>query len=190
MKDTILKRAEQQLLGGGYDKLNFAKIAEDLNTTRANLHYHFKNKETLATEATKQYATRQFGEFEALREVFKGDFFGFFEAIDNSFWLEMNNEDDPGAFACSMLVTDPDLPASLVKLSQEFYRKVEKLLIDVVQDAIDNGEIRDDVNSKREAMRVHATMMGIMTCAHHFPNREQAKERFSGLLMDWANSLK
>ena len=63
MKNAILKRAEQQLMGGGYDKLNFATIARDLNTTRANLHYHFKNKETLAIEVTKQCGTRNCNEF-------------------------------------------------------------------------------------------------------------------------------
>ena len=39
MKDEILKLAQQQMKEGGYENLNFAKIAEDLSTTRANLHH-------------------------------------------------------------------------------------------------------------------------------------------------------
>ena len=182
--------AERQLMGGGYDKLNFATIAKELNTTRANLHYHFKNKETLAIEVTKQFRIRNCNEFTALRETFKGDFFGFIDAVDNSFWNEDYGVDSAGACACSMLITDPELPEPLVKLSQEFYQEIEFILVQAIQDAIDYGEIRSDINVKREAMRVHVIMMGIMTSAHHISNLTQAKAQLGGLIADWGNSLR
>lgn len=190
MKDAILKRAEQQLLGGGYDKLNFAKIAEDLNTTRANLHYHFKNKESLAIEAIRQYAIRNSDAFNALREAFRDNFFGFIEAIDQSFWQTDQEVDSSGAFACVMLVTDPELPTPIVKLSQEFYTKIRQVLVEVIQEAIDNGEIRANSDAVREAARVHVIMMGIMACSQQLIGDEQAQTQFSGLLIDWANSLR
>ena len=45
MRAEILKIAEDQMKAGGYEQLNFAVIANDLKTTRANLHYHFKNRD-------------------------------------------------------------------------------------------------------------------------------------------------
>jgi len=86
MKQKILEKAGQQLLAGGFDKLNFAKIADDLNTTRANLHYHFKNKENLANEVFSQYERRTVVHYDALKRNFSGDFFGFFKEVENSIW--------------------------------------------------------------------------------------------------------
>ncbi len=188
MKNKILKIAEQQLMGGGYDKLNFATIAKELRTTRANLHYHFKNKESLAIEVARDYGIRNINELKSLREAFDRNFFGFFKAIDNSFW---DHEDDMDKTRfCTMLTTDPDLPDSLVKLSLQFYNKTEKLYVDIIQDAIDNGVIRDTIDAKREATRVHVIVIGLMTCGQHLSKSELPTEQLSGLLVDWVNSLK
>lgn len=188
MKNEILKAAERQLMGGGYDKLNFGTIAKELNTTRANLHYHFKNKESLAIEVAKEYGIRNIGQLSSLRKAFTGNFLGFFKMIENSFW-EHDNGVNKTRF-CTTLTTDPDLPESLVKLSLEFYNKTEQIYTDVIQDAIDNGEIRDTIDAKREAMRVHVIVIGIMTCGQHLLKSEQPTEQLRGLLVDWANSLK
>lgn len=187
MRDSILQLAERQLMGGGYDKLNFATIAKELKTTRANLHYHFKNKESLAIEVTEQYATRNFAELTSVRDIFKGNFLGFMDAMDNSFWPG-SGFDDPKA--CIMLATDPDLPAPLVKLTQEVFIKVREVLVDVIQEAIDSGEIRKDIDANREAVRCHVLMMGIMMCGQHLANVDQAKKQMGGLMMEWAHSLK
>jgi len=187
MRDAILQLAERQLLGGGYDKLNFATIAKELKTTRANLHYHFKNKETLAVEVTELYAARNLTELNHLRGMFKGNFFGFMAAMDGSFWPE-SGFDDPQS--CTRLALDPDLPEPLLVLTQKSFQQVGDTLIEVIQEAIDNGEIRGDLNAKREASRCHTLMMGIMTGAQHFASAEQAKESMCGLVMDWANGLK
>mgnify|MGYP003856182609 FL=1 len=190
MRDAILEIAEQQLMQGGYDKLNFATIAKELDTTRANLHYHFKNKETLAIEVTRQYAARYIDEFNRLRESFNGNFLGFFETVENMIWLHSGSSDDDKVASCSTLVSDPDLPESIAKLSRENYDKIETAIAGVIQDAIDNNEIRKDIDVKREAARSHVIMMGIGTCGEYLLNLKQAKERFGGMLEDWANSLK
>ena len=187
MRDTIIQLAEQQLMSGGYGKLNFATIAKELNTTRANLHYHFKNKESLAIEVTTQYGARNIAEFSYLKDTFKGNFFGFIGAMDNSFWPG-SGFDDPKA--CIMLATDPDLPAPLVKLTQELYQKVGGMIAEIIREAINNGEIRKEIDANREAIRCHALMMGIMTSSQHYPSVELAKTQLRGLMMEWANSLK
>jgi len=190
MRDAILEKAEQQLMQGGYDKLNFATIAKELDTTRANLHYHFKNKETLAIEVTRQYANRYIDEFSRLRRTFNGNFKGFFETVENMIWQHSGGSDDDKVASCSTLVSDPELPESIAKLSRDNYEKIEQTIAGVLQDAIDNDEIRNDIDVKREASRSHVIMMGMGTCGEYLINLKQAKERFSGMLEDWANSLK
>jgi len=190
MRDAILEKAEQQLMQGGYDKLNFATIAKELDTTRANLHYHFKNKETLAIEVTRQYANRYIDEFNRLRQTFNGNYLGFFETVENMIWQHSGDSDDDKVASCSTLVSDPELPESIAKLSRENYEEIERTIAGVLQDAADNNEIRKDIDVKREASRSHVIMMGMGTCGEYLLSLKQAKERFSGMLEDWANSLK
>ncbi len=190
MRDQILEKAEQQLMLGGYDKLNFASIAKELDTTRANLHYHFKNKETLAIEVTRQYTSRYTVEFERLRKTFFGNVDGFFQAVEEMMWLHSHGGDDGKPAACVNLAADPDIPESIAEMTRESYSQIEATLTGVVQDAIDNKEFKADVDAVREANRCHVLMMGINGCGQHLISVGEAKQKFGGLIMDWVNSLK
>ncbi len=55
MRDRIKLVAEELLVKHGYRGLSFRQIAEILNTTRANLHYHFGSKEGLVEEVLEDY---------------------------------------------------------------------------------------------------------------------------------------
>lgn len=57
MRQQIKLVAEELLVKHGYRGLSFRQIAEILNTTRANLHYHFGSKEGLVEEVLEDYAT-------------------------------------------------------------------------------------------------------------------------------------
>lgn len=57
MRIQIKQVAEELLVKHGYRGLSFRQIAEILNTTRANLHYHFGSKEGLVEEVLEDYAT-------------------------------------------------------------------------------------------------------------------------------------
>lgn len=190
MKEKILHCAEVQLMKGGYDLLNFATIAERLEITRANIHYHFKNKETLAIEVTKKYGKEKCNAFEHMRRTYKGDFFKFAELVDQSLWMEMDDEDDGGVGFFALISLDPKVPKSLLELTQKIYNDVDNILIDALNDAIESGEIRKDIDVKREAMRGHVLMIGMSTCGESFLNYGQSKEELKGLILDWAHSLK
>jgi len=175
---------------GGYDKLNFATIAEKLDITRANIHYHFKNKETLAVEVTKLYGREKCNDFSNLRKSYTGDFFGFIETVDNSLWHEMADEDDSGVGFFALLALDPEIPTTLLNLTQKIYYEVDQILIEALQDAVDSKEIRENIDVKREAMRGHVLMIGMSTCGESFLNYGQSKNQLKGLIIDWANSLR
>jgi len=192
MRDAILEKAEQQLMLGGYDKLNFANIAKELNTTRANLHYHFKNKETLAIEVVRRYSAGYTVEFERLRKSFNGNISGFFQAVEDMMWMLSDDDgnDDSKPATCINLVADPEIPEAIAKASREAYNQIESTLKGVIQDAIDNQEIRLDLDAQREANRCHVLMMGISGCGQHLLSVGEAKQKFGGIIMDWVNSLK
>lgn len=67
---------------GGYEALNFGTIAEELNTTRANIHYHFKNKENLALAAIDRYMDDIESNIRTLAEEHPGDYPAVMVALD------------------------------------------------------------------------------------------------------------
>lgn len=66
MRDQIKRLAEELLIRHGYRGFNFRSIAEELGTTRANLHYHFGNKDGLVLEVLDEYARRTLALYEAV----------------------------------------------------------------------------------------------------------------------------
>ncbi len=186
MREAILEKAKTQLMAGGYKQLNFAKIASDLETTRANLHYHFKNKETLGVEVFRQIGEDNINNFKEMRRNLNGDFLGFFSAVEGFFW---QGECEEGGKVCSSIMDDPDLPESIAKQSRTIYQAFEEILAGAIQDAVDNKSITQDINVAREASRVHVLMMGLMGASQYYLDSPQAKEQLNGIIIDWAQAL-
>lgn len=56
MREKIKSTTADLLVKYGYRGVSFREISEILNTTRANLHYHFGNKSGLVEEVLEDYA--------------------------------------------------------------------------------------------------------------------------------------
>ena len=57
LRDKAKLKASELLILHGYNGFSFGLLASDIATTRANLHYHFKNKQALVEEIIDDYAT-------------------------------------------------------------------------------------------------------------------------------------
>src|SRR5690349_4207286 len=55
MRERIKALALDLLIKHGYRGVSFGDLAEALQTTRANIHYHFGNKESLVEEVLGDY---------------------------------------------------------------------------------------------------------------------------------------
>ncbi|MBN8993638.1 MAG: TetR/AcrR family transcriptional regulator [Rhizobiales bacterium] len=55
MRDQIKALAKDLLIQRGYRGVSFGDLASALNTTRANIHYHFGNKQKLVSEVLNDY---------------------------------------------------------------------------------------------------------------------------------------
>ncbi len=91
MKDQILNIAVKQMKDGGYHNLNFANIASELKTTRANLHHHFKNKEGLALAATESYIQEHTAIVDEIIRTNEGDIKAILEKYEN-YYIEVLSE--------------------------------------------------------------------------------------------------
>ena len=66
MRERIKSLAAILLIKHGYRGVSFGDIAEALSTTRANIHYHFGNKNALVEEVTDEYVTATLDGFRSI----------------------------------------------------------------------------------------------------------------------------
>ncbi len=66
MRQRIKSLAADLLIKHGYRGVSFGDIAEALSTTRANIHYHFGNKNALVEEVTDEYVSATLARFRAI----------------------------------------------------------------------------------------------------------------------------
>lgn len=190
MKEKILKVAREQLLLGGYSKLNFARIADGLNISKSNVYHHFKNKETLALEVLNRYETDILGLYNGLKKEHEGDYFGFFNAIEGTFWDPSIYNLKGGRVVIIEIVSDVDLPEALAKKCRTLYGKIQKIIRSVIQEGVDSKQIKKKIDVGNEASRALVIMVGMFTSGHYYTSRTKAKKQNYGFLVDWANSLK
>jgi TetR/AcrR family transcriptional regulator, transcriptional repressor for nem operon len=66
MRERIKAVATDLLIQRGYRGASFGDIAEALSTTRANIHYHFGNKNALIEEVIEDYVSATLARFHAV----------------------------------------------------------------------------------------------------------------------------
>jgi AcrR family transcriptional regulator len=66
MRQRVKSLAADLLIKHGYRGVSFGDIAEALSTTRANIHYHFGNKNALVEEVTDEYVSATLARFRAI----------------------------------------------------------------------------------------------------------------------------
>ncbi|MFQ5560881.1 MAG: TetR/AcrR family transcriptional regulator [Nitrospinota bacterium] len=145
MKDKILKLAQQQMKAGGYENLSFAKIADDLSTTRANVHHHFRNKEGLALQATQKYIDETSQNMLSLFEKNKGNFVGFLCDMEGFFLNQVKESGRQGSCVCGQLVREPNTPDSILKLAQSHFDTFKIFLETMIKESQENGLINKTI---------------------------------------------
>lgn len=66
MRQRIKSLAATLLIKHGYRGLSFGDIADALSTTRANIHYHFGNKNSLVEEVLDEYVVSTLARFHSI----------------------------------------------------------------------------------------------------------------------------
>ena len=161
MREQILEIAEIQMKEGGYDFLNFAIISKQLNTSRANLHYHFKNKETLAVEVTKRFIVDQEADLQKLIAQFHGNFPGLVMAMEDWLWFHRESHGNVSPCVCAQIIRQPEIPEALLNLAKEHFNNFRTMLFSEIQASQENGILRKDVSHLQIGVEVSAIMQGL-----------------------------
>lgn len=150
MREQIKRSAEELLIRHGYRGFNFRSIAEELGTTRANLHYHFGKKDGLVLEVLDEYASRTIILYEAvwadastsLREKVK-------RTNEHAYqrYKQFNTPKDTGASWSLMIRLRSDVDAltpEMQHILQNATRDFERLVRIGVRLAISSGGLAAD----------------------------------------------
>jgi TetR/AcrR family transcriptional repressor of nem operon len=190
MKDKILELAAQILRTGGYEALNFGTISEQLNISRANIHYHFKTKENLAIEAINQYMLNVEDKFEQLRQRYQGDCRAILQALDDELWMKLSEDEYQGFCMCLNIATGQNwIPQTLKSRTIEHFEQLVKAFEQVMKDAQASGLIEEDASAEdlaREAMLVH---FGTAQLAMILPKEREAGSFSRRYMKMWIDRL-
>ena len=152
MRDEILKTAQAQMSLGGYGNLNFASIAEALGTTRANVHHHFKNKEGLALEVTRQYTMGVLEMAKGMAEDNPGDFKGLIGALEKHIVDSIRESGKESACICGQLIKEHDIPESLREMASGFLKQSDAMLEAAISAAQDAGNLPKEIDPNKMAL--------------------------------------
>lgn len=187
MRDEILKTAQVQMSLGGYKNLNFASIAEALGTTRANVHHHFKNKEGLALEVTRQYTMGVLEMAKGMAEDNPGDFKGMIGAIEAHVVDSIRESGKESACICGQLIKEHDIPDALREMASNFLAEGVVMLEQMIKEAQQAGNLPKEIDPNKMARVTHAMIIGIDDMALIFDDRNVAADYVDGLLTEWVN---
>lgn len=162
MKEQIVKIAVQQMQCGGYENLNFANIAAQLGTSRANLHHHFKNKEGLGIAATEHYILHEKLFKEAILRQHDSDIRAILSVLEEQLSDILVNRDVSNSCILSQLVHDGEAPMSVRNLAVERYREEEKQFEEQIQKSKMAGNLPDSVNEKALAFKIMGGIFGMI----------------------------
>lgn len=190
MRNEILEIAKLQMKLGGYENLNFSVIAKELNTTRANLHYHFKNKETLGLETTKSYADEHLEMIKELSAMTRGDFFEFVSELEKEFWRDAAEAGDAGVCVCSQLIRENDPPPSIKEYSKQHFFDIQEIIVKHICSAVESKQLKATTDVKVLGAQTGAFMMGLMTMAAVFPDVKTAKQSLGSVATSWIEGVK
>ena len=190
MKQQILELAVQQLGRGGYTELSFAKIADTLGISRANIHHHYNSKKKLAEAAIKYFvAERNKLTLDALEEA-NYDLFEVTKAFD-LYLRESIKTDDFGFCVCSSFLTESDkVPDDLKQLCIDAYREEYKLFVDLIKQGQEEGAIStsrtaEDIETEFRLLKLGYIQLAKSKCL----GADSPFQDLEGLFVRWARNL-
>ena len=183
MKEKILDIAIQQMKSGGYRNLSFAAIATELRTSRANLHYHFKNKEGLALAATERYIREEGAALDAIFRVHDGDIVAILGKIEDYLIQFSLTNDTFSACICSQLLHESEVPEKLRQLALRRFWEEGRTLQEQIEKCKQNGSLEKFRDVESLTFRILAAMHGVGQIALIEQDRALFAKQVKGVLV-------
>ncbi|GAC1327361.1 MAG: TetR/AcrR family transcriptional regulator [Beijerinckiaceae bacterium] len=160
MREKIKEAARDLLIVHGYQGLRFKDIAERLNITRGNIHYHFGTKSNLVDEVIATYIEQTTAEMGGVwcSDQSYGDKVVATMELNHRRYLRFNKNDEKGGAPWS-LISRMRLEANLLPPQarghlRAFSRSIEAFVAEAIAQAQANGEIASDAPVRDIAVQI------------------------------------
>jgi TetR/AcrR family transcriptional repressor of nem operon len=170
--DRILDVAERLAQSRGFNGFSYADVANELDLTKAALHYHFPGKAELGIALITRYAQRFMAALATIDTL--GDPRAELEAYAQ-LYLDVLN--DRRMCLCGMLAAEyQTLPEPMQDVVIAFFNDNERWLAAVLDDGRTQGTLTFAGTSQATARMIVGGLEGAMLVAriHHDPNRFKA----------------
>lgn len=160
LKLDILDTAEAIFLKKNYSEVNVREITEQLGITRTPLYYHFSSKLEIYTQVVERYLERKVELFRGIHHAEDA----FFVKVKKDLALcSSQNIQETTLF--SEIVTNPEL-ADILQKRRETFDQIYGLKRFSVQEAVKQGELREDVNPEEVVDSLYLIHFGLTEMCH------------------------
>lgn len=188
LKESIVEEASYQIKRGGWNELNFDTIAEKLNTTRSNLHYHFKTKEKLANEVMERFVSNNITKFDTIFEMTNQNFPEMVRKIEEFIFKGWKADSNQGFCACSPFLTNSGtVPKSLRDKASSYFVQQIDYWSHLISVSKEKGYIQSSLDPESLARQFLMIFLGFRTLGN--ASRPIKNSPFKETLSDWATSI-
>lgn len=156
-RNTILQQAEFLIRTRGYAAFSYADLAEQMDVTKASIHYYFPTKEDLIVVLHREYMVRFVAALAGIKE--QHAVVGQRLRTYANFFLE-GFEKGMLPLCGALSAERSALPPSMQPQVSEFFRVHIAWLIGVLEDGLAAGELRPHVVAEPMAMLMLSTLEG------------------------------
>ena len=183
-REKVLEAAQEIFFKQGYQASSIDQILGAARVSPSNFYYHFKGKEELALEAIERYMARIREETQSIWALSTNSHRQKLEALHRYFieWMEKN--DCCGGCPIGNLAQElsDTHPSFRERLSGYFRLSIDNIT-GLIQEGIQLGEFRKDIDPRSVAYMVFGSMEGLLLLAKSLKEIEPLERGFQAILM-------
>jgi AcrR family transcriptional regulator len=190
-KEYIIDQAYKLFLQKSYEAVSISDISQAIGFSKGALYHHFLNKEELFKAVIDKYLSvigmGDIKEGITLAEFIEADIeyvknIVFTICVDDLPFIPVN-------YFSFLIDALRHYPGFSVEQEKFFTKQINKLKI-VLDNAVKNGEVRDDINTNVAALNFFSISVGIAANIFRQNSPEQAIEMFQSQMIEFYKLLK
>jgi TetR/AcrR family transcriptional regulator, transcriptional repressor for nem operon len=194
MNDTreyIIDQAYKLFLNKSYEAVSISEISQSIGFTKGALYHHFVNKEDLFKAVIDKYLRIiSLGEikYDITLEEYIKEIIDYVRQIVNTTCID-DQPFEPISYLTLMIDALRHYPGFAEKHEDFFNSEIDKLKI-VIERAVKNGEIREDINTTLTALNLFSLSTGVAANLFRSDSPSEAISTFQSQMIEFYKILK
>jgi len=169
----------------GFDNVSIKQIQEESGVATGSIYYYFKNKEEILEYMINKYLMDQFYETKKEIRKFEGSFLEKMNFIFRYEGAELSTKEEDFPYILTIpkvkykdyfvLLTSIYHKHPKISTAHEIHDELYKFFYELVQEAVENNEIRDDIDIRNIVIFIQTSIkgfIGLLVFQPHIPVEE------------------